>query len=522
MHQVASISLLALFVPGTHALAQLQCQPEFQHVPVQDFTGVQNAVISDIDVWDPDGVGPAGEILVVSGSFDSIDASTDRNLAFMDLATGAWVQPIPSLPGAFGLAVGTGPGGRIAATAFPNGGQANLSEIFEWDGSAWQKLPPLAADLQGSPTTLKYDSQGLLYCLGFIDASALTTRVGVWDGSQWQLLGGGLSSSAVDLQIASDDSVYVSAAEGVGDPTGASNALSRWNGSFWEAAFVGTQVIADRVEGFVFLSDGRLAAGGLFDDGSGAGKRRWAIWNGTDWEVPPNTPLSPMGSSVARALELPTGEVLFAAAMPSDSGELSELFVKWDGVSLQPFASIAQGSVGGLNQVLVDGQGTVWAGGSWDLSSTPLVESGLSRAVSPCAATANPLGIAGQGSAGAVQLTAQNLPWLGGTFRASVDGLAPLAVPFTLIGAQLGAQPLSNLSPLADAGSFLYLQPNLALTEVLTQQQGAAQFETSLPSDASLTGLLIGLQVASLELDSLGQPVSIATSNALALTFGSY
>lgn len=150
------------------------------------------------------------------------------------------------------------------------------------------------------------------------------------------------------------------------------------------------------------------------------------------------------------------------------------------------------------------------------------MESGLSRTVSPCAATANPLGIAGQGSAGAVQLTAQNLPWLGGTFRASVDGLAPLAVPFTLIGAQLGAQPLSNLTPLADAASFLYLQPNLALTEVLANQQGAAQFETSLPSDSSLTGLLIGLQVASIELDALGQPLSIATSNALALTFGSY
>lgn len=470
----------------------------------------------------PDGAGPAPEYVVVTGSFDSVDSSTDRNLAFYDVEADAWAQPVPALPGAFGVALAAGEQGQLAAAIFPEDPQAGITDIFEWDGVAWQKLPPVAPTAVGRPSSPEYDSLGVLYSLGYPDLGFLNLRAAAWDGVAWQTLTGLSTITALDLAIGPDDSVYVSATENLASSFGPINAVSRWNGTFWEPAFTGTQVTASRVEGFAFLSDGRVAASGAFDDGVSPDPSKWGVWDGTDWSIPAGSPIDQGGLFLGQAIELPTGEVLFAATMPSDSGEGAQLMGKWDGAQLVEFASVQQGEAGGLTAVVADGRGAVWAAGKWDVDPQQSLFSGLSRTALPCAAQVAAVGNPGQGSAGAIELGAENAPWLGGTFRAEVSGMDVQAVPFTLIGSQLVSQPLSSLTPIADASSFLYLQPNLALTEVLGNQQGSATYAVGLPADGALAGLLIGLQVAAIELDALGQPNSAATSNALVLTLGSY
>lgn len=513
---------LALAVGSTGQWAAAQCQPEFQHFPV-DYVVPGDGVVRDLALWDPDGPGPQGELLVAVGLFDAIGDSQGASLGLFDPASDTWLPPLPPLTAKAISRVAAGPQGQLAVSATPLNTTPLPETIFTWNGTGWDALPKVSSgSLFGSPSTLEYGLDGDLYCMGYLEQGSLLTHTARWDGAQWHDLGGGLPAIAGRMHIAPDGTPHASGSASEVDFGALAAPLARWDGSQWVEVAVGTQVEASTINDFAFLSNNEIAAGGFFTDTATGQVSIFGVWNGSDWEIPTGSPGFDPSVSPTQIAVLPSGEVLFCSAMVGADGAQQERMVKWDGLSLTPFATAATGDAGDLSELEVGADGAVWAGGRWTMGAAAQQPSGLSRTHLPCPASVQAQGASGSGSAGPLDLQALLLPWLGGAFVALTTGLDPDALAYTLIG-QLGpGSPLSEFTPIADPGSSLYVQPNFALSQFLVNQQGSAGFSASLPSDPTLVGLGIGLQVASIELDASGVPAQVATSNALALTFGSY
>lgn len=513
---------LALAACSAGNPAAAQCQPVFEHFPL-DYIVAGSGVVRDIALWDPDGPGPQTELVVAVGQFDSLGGGTSANLAVYDPANGSWNNPLPSLPGKSLSRVAAGAQGQLAVSAVPNTIGFTPETIYTWNGLEWIALPEIkSGSLYGGPSTLEYDATGGLYCLGFLELGSLLTLTARWDGVQWTELGNGLPALAGRLHVAPDGIVYASGSKSQIDYGVVAAPLAVWNGSEWFEVAAGTQVQASTINDFAFLSNGAIAAGGFFTDTTTQQQSVFAVWTGGDWLIPPGSPSFDPSISPVQVEVLATAEVLFGGAMVGADGAQQEYLAKWDGETLSTFASAANGGAGDLADLAVAADGVVWAGGRWTMGPGANIDSGLSRTALPCSASTETLGSAGQGSAGPLTLTGQLNPWLGGAFTAQLTGLAPGALPYTLIGAQLGTTPLALLVPDADSGSNLYFTPNFALSEFLVNNQGTATFSTLLPNNPALAGLSIGMQIASIELDSFGIPTLIATSNALLLNFGSY
>lgn len=169
-------------------------------------------------LWDPDGVGPQAERLVVGG----------QNLVG-GLATAG--QRVMTWDGIQWQALGNGPGtsGRVtklttwngllvAAGTFTGGG---TDRIALWNGSAWQPLGP------GLPTT----SVAITEWNGNLVAVAISggVVVSVWNGATWSTLPPPPTLSLPFTAVSFQGLLCVG-----GGSTGSFNgALERWNGTSW-------------------------------------------------------------------------------------------------------------------------------------------------------------------------------------------------------------------------------------------------------------------------------------------------
>lgn len=250
-----------------------QCTNPWPTVPGS--AGVEGEVHETL-VYDPDGAGPIGERVLVSGRFTVAGTTMAANLAIYDPGARTW------------SAFGSGP--------YPG----NL-------------------ELAGDPTSD-------LYVGGFFTdiAGVAAANVAHFDGTNWSPVGGGVDNWVSDVQVlASGDLVVAGAFTNAGaTPV---NSIAKWDGASWSALganAIGLASFASVVE----LPNGDLCASAAVSGGSVF--RGVMCFDGTSWVA-----LGPSYFWVPRALVVsPTGE-LFAGSQAVFGGAPVG---RWNGSSWSP------------------------------------------------------------------------------------------------------------------------------------------------------------------------------------------
>jgi uncharacterized membrane protein len=136
-------------------------------------------------------------------------------------------------------------------------------------------------------------------------------------------------------------------------------------------------------------------------------------------------------------------------------------------------------------------------------------------------ATAVSYGAACAGGAGQLALAASTLPYLGTTFTALCSGASPTAVGLAIYGLTQQSVPLANVLPQGQPGCQLLT--TLDLLQLLPAAVGS-QFTIGLPipNAPALVGAVLQQQIAQLQFGAGGVLQSVATSNGLQLSIGSF
>lgn len=501
-----------------------QCGTTFEYFD-QSIAPVFEPSVNELAVWDPDGPGAAGEVVAIAGDFFDLEGQFVNDLATYDPETGSFSQLAPWINDGTPLGIATSDVGRLAVRV-----QVNFSdyEVREWDGQVWTTLAAIPGSIWTADGVhdLIYLANGDLVAGGEFTAigGVAADKVARWDGTSWSPLGTGLIGTVQTLHL--DDQGDLIAGTGGFSGGPAVEGVARFDGSAWAPYLTGTQGVADSVNDLAFLSDGRIAATGVFDFPGLAVSSSVAIWDGADWTLPgagiPPSDLQGFGTASA-VQELPGGDLLVGGRFTTAGGVTSRGLARWDGnvwsdqigPPLGPIALYAE-----LLDLLLGPGGDVWAGGQILFSGTSIA-GGLGRLVADCKAGATTYGTGGTGSSGPIQLSTASLPWLATTVTAQVEGLAPGAIALSLLGFQPAATPLPLVTPEGTADSTLLLVPDLAFFAVLPPSPTGASWNLALPAAPGLVGTPLYLQALSAEPLPSGA-LLLATSNGLELTPGQF
>jgi len=158
-------------------------------------------------------------------------------------------------------------------------------------------------------------------------------------------------------------------------------------------------------------------------------------------------------------------------------------------------------------------------GGTFQLAGTS-VSVNCARLTTTCPATAAAYGTGCTGSAGPLSLVVTQLPWIGGSYRATASGLAANGLAFDLVGWTPTAVPLAALHPTGGAGCSLLV--NSVAISFVVPVGGSASVQLAIPNAGAFVGIVLHDQVVQAEVDPSLNLLSITSTNAIAFTIGSF
>ena len=383
---------IAVLVLGAGSAAA-QCPPQW--VPQVGISGGTTPVIFSMVLWDPDGEGPAPEVLVAAGEFTTAGTTTVNNIATWDGS--AW----SALDGGMNAGVNSlavlASGELVAAGSFTVAGSTPANYIATWNGTSWSAL---GTGMNNEVNSVVVMPNGDLIAGGFFNtAGGLTVnRVARWDGSAWSAMSTGMNNIVWTLAVMSEGDLV---AGGSFTTAGGKlvNRIARWNGTAWSALGGANS----NVFSLATAPNGDLYAGGQFTFIGTTPASRVARWNGTSW--------SPMSTGIL-------GNV-WGFAFPSNGDVIAcGLFVfpasqitRWDG---SVWNDIGGGTDAGVFQVMVQPNDDLLAGGMFTAAGgTPAA--GLALWTTPVAPT--------------VSSPPQDLngcPYSAATFTVGATGTGPL------------------------------------------------------------------------------------------------
>lgn len=324
---------------AARAIARGDCEI----VPLPTYGVAGTSITTSLTVWDPDGDGPAPEMLVawrtpffVAGvtpvhtglavwdgeRWESLSRAGIQGQLTCVVGNGSRLyvatsspDPIPSdfsgvylrEGGAFTqlgtnlrrvVSLAVGPSGVFAAGSFTSASGARVSRVVRWTGDTWEIL---GDELQGTPI-LRLAEDGSLLAAGNIalNGEASGNRVARWDGARWVALGG--VTNAIDRGFSSLESfngdVYVC---GNFNSIGGDSAqyFARWDGGHWVQLSSGSELAEI---GLLAKVGDELVVAGSFSQLGGAPITAFARWNGDSFAPLASTEVggiwNPVGGSV--------------------------------------------------------------------------------------------------------------------------------------------------------------------------------------------------------------------------------
>lgn len=382
-------------------------------------------------------------------------------------------------------------GDVVAAGQFTQAGGVAVNGIARWNGNSWHAMP---GNTFGAQAFVLLPNGDLLAC-GF--------AVERWDGTSWHPYPAGHPPLIFAALQRSNGNLVV----------GGTSGIAEWDGSTWTS--LGSTASGSVME-LAETPDGDLIASGQFTSIGGVGVNHIARWNGTAWQAI-GFGLNGWGTALA---VLPNGDLLAASVstvFPNDSATL----MRWNGVNwsraLGPGAASAVN--GYVQTMLPPTDGVVLMGGRFD-NAGGVSALRLAKLTTDCPAQSAPAGSGCSGTAGPVALAADNLPWLGSTFRATTTGLTNNSLAVGTFSFRQVSVPLASVHPQGLPGCSVLVDDEI-LIEFLVGS-GEVTSEIAIPNAAPLIGANFYHQVIPVQLTVTGDIAAIAASNALALTAGAF
>jgi hypothetical protein len=287
------------------------------------------------------------------------------------------------------------------------------------------------------------------------------------------------------------------------------NNIARWNGSAWSA--LGSGVNAE-VDALRTLANGDLVAAGNFTVAGGIGANRIARWNGSSWSALG----SGLGNRALALTTLPNGDLVASGAFTMAGAVSVNGIARWNGSTWSAFGGGLNGTVYALTR---QSGGDVFAGGSFTTASGSL-SAHVARLTTSCPASATTVGVGCSGVGGTNSLVATGLPWIGGVFTSEASGMPTNSLAVSVRGLSPVSTSLSAILPQGAPGCTLYASPDLL--DVYLTTTGALTTSFAIPNSPALANLVLRQQVVALELDAVGAITSLTSTNALALTIGTF
>jgi hypothetical protein len=406
------------------------------------------------------------------------------------------------------------------------------NNIVRWrDGVA----SPLGLGVSGPVTCMSVATDGsLVVCGQFVGAGAgPAAYIARWTGTAWTSVGSGLPFVATSVAAGSGGQVIARAT---------SLLIRYFDGSSWSPLVLPYPFYPLAIAA---APEGDFILGGLFQAPTGnIGTIRFA--NGVA------SPTGPLPYSVSKLANDGNGKVLALASPLGSNGEILRLdgntwsslggsfpqgnpltmsslpngdplvvaywlgsaaaITRFDGTTWSVMEP--QIVIGSMNlPIASSGSGELLLGGDvWRVNG--MASTALAVSTATCPSAALPIGAGCTGAAGPLTLAADNLPWLGGTFRSTASGFTATSLGLHAIG----TQPLAVALPLGAPGCSLFVQP--ILLDLLLPGSGTATATFAVPRAASLAGLQVRTQVVGVELDAAGNLIQLTSTNALQLTIG--
>jgi hypothetical protein len=210
---------------------------------------------------------------------------------------------------------------------------------------------------------------------------------------------------------------------------------------------------------------------------------------------------------------LPNGDVL-AGGWFGVTGQPWHGVSRWDGAS---WTHDATGS-GVVDLQRARNGDVLVVGGFSTAGAQPAAQ--LARLTTTCPATVSSTGGGCSGSAGPNTLAATSLPWIGATFTSVATGLANPAIGVEVLGLSASSVPLASILPQGLPGCTLLVTPDLLVTVI--PSGGSSALSQPIPSAPAIVGQMVRQQLVVLELSTFGGITAVSSTNALALTIGSF
>tara|TARA_R110002072_G_scaffold273219_1_gene433661 strand:- start:52504 stop:54888 length:2385 start_codon:yes stop_codon:yes gene_type:complete len=409
------------------------------------------------------------------------------------------------------------------------------NNIARWDGSTYQAL---GLGVDDAVTAIAQDPNGDLIVGGsFLGAGGTpATRIARWNGTTWSAIGAGLVGVPRHVAVNASGEIAVVLSNST------SNTLQVFDGQSWSTLALAGGLVHD----LIALPNGDFVIGGRLSAPTAN-----PLWiGGYVLSGGSLTPLVGFDYHTITAMTLaPDGALLVARQVPWT--ELVRVFpggatqVVYTAVGVVPLSVLQylpngdlvsnafdaggiarlvgnawvpiDGGVtgGGVTDIAFGKRGELFAIGDFDLAGAEISVS-VAHAESNCPAAVASVGTGCSGSAGSVDLTTNDLPWLGSKVVSATTGMTASSLAVQVVGVQGLNVPL----PLGAAGCSLLVDP-LAL-ELLIPSGGVVPGEFRVPNNVGLLGRTLLLQVVGVELGATFSLHQTTSSNALQLTVGAF
>lgn len=324
-------------------------QCEVLIAPGLSVPGVNGDVLS-ATTWDPDGVGPLPEVVVIAGRFLEANGVFAARVAFWEGTGWRWFGQGEGMGVGDVRVVASGANNKLyAGGTFAFASQVAVSRLVQWDGIGWRELGGGVNNAVNDVLVLP--NGNVVVCGEFTQAGgAPHRRIAEWDGGTWHSFADGVSLPARSLaRLANGNLIVAGDFVTVGDLT--VNHIAQWLGNSWQPVGTGTNGPIYSCE---VLSNGDLIVGGQFTTAGGIPASNVARWDGVGW--------SAVGAGVPDDVYSVTPLQAGGVAVTTES--LSQGAVHtWNGAAWQQLG-IADGGVYACTE---DGNGDLFVGGGFAL-----------------------------------------------------------------------------------------------------------------------------------------------------------
>jgi hypothetical protein len=293
----------ASFALGALAVASEPCSSTW--VRGQGAAGRSDSVLAQT-LWDPDGDGPRGPVVLVAGGPGTARGAIVGNIeagsiSSWDPATGVWEKVADPVDGVIRALAVLPDGSIVAGGSFLTAGNVQAQNIARWDGTRWNAW---GLGVYGTVRVIVPRPDGSVVVGGEFNRAGGTTlsNIARWNGQTWSRVGdGGVAGPVNAITELQDGSLVVAGRFQRADRVANTANIARWTGSAWVS--IGGGLVREVFDVERTPSGAVLAASNV-----GASEGGIFKLNGQTWEV-----LSGGLAQSPRAL-LVLGETEFIAA----------------------------------------------------------------------------------------------------------------------------------------------------------------------------------------------------------------